>query len=230
MNWDELYEQTKDEEVEYSEQPVEPDTDGEITDQMLAEFFNRLSGVSETSGQAKAEISYQAYDVGNTDDPGHDQIYTVNQAVVQISRNCMFEDLYLVDIIFRSADDTELKLFWGRLQQHIQRQSISADHNWIFYINLLERAGLEQPDASSVLTANIFNPIMCYLTREVPNQYINDEYINNEMQGGNIIRMLVPSSTLTFNMNTEIDITRIQAEVQRDIEAARYLNAAGGNE
>ena len=240
-NWDEYYNQDENavdlpinnENVpvtdEQANEQIEDDGLNYLSDEDLASFIRRLSGINESTGAANAEISYQAYDAGNEKDFDRNNIYQIANAYVRIMRNKRFDDLFLVDIVFKSSEDTELKLFWGRLQRHLRNESESSDKDWIFYINLLERASVtEQTTENDVLlTANIFNPILCYLTRETPNLRVTESEIAGELQGGNIVRMLVPAPLLTFNISDDIDTNEIKGDVLRNEEQARYINSAG---
>ena len=228
-NWDEYYNEATNDMIENHTIENTSETSDhviELSDEQLADYIRRLSGIDQTTGFAKSEISYQAYNLSDENDINQERVYSVANAAVQISRNSRYADLFVVDIIFKSADDTELKLFWGRLQKHLQNQSQYANQDWIFYINLLERASVTQQThkQDTLLTANIINPLLCYLTREVPNQAIHDTEIDHEMLGGNIIRMLVPTTLLTYAINDAIDTNELKGEVQREFEDARYLD------
>lgn len=224
--WDAYYNDQEQEQTISNENylPNETDVD-EISDTELAEFINRLSGIDKVTGLAKSEITYQAYNVDDVNDKERDRVYHVANASIQISRNCLYSDLYVMDIIFTSADDTELKLLWGRLQQHLKHASEYANQHWIFYINLLERKSVTQQTTKidELLTAHIFNPLLCYLTREVPNQKIIDAEYEHQMQGGNIIRMLIPNQLLTYSLSNKIDTNELKGEVQRDKAYAEFL-------
>lgn len=193
----------------------------------INDFINRLSGIDPVSGHPKATISYQAYDFDAPDtDINKQRVYQLLNTEIQISRNRRYNDLYTIDFIFKNSDDTELKLFWGRLQQHLKNQSRYSDKDWVFYINLLEKASvsLQTIENDTLLIGNIVNPIMFYLTREIPNLEVRDSWISNELIGGNIVRMIVSKGNLTFNLLNDIDTSSIKGEVQREEENSRYLD------
>lgn len=206
------------------ESPVQEDFH-ELTETELSQYISRISGKTDT-GLAKTEITYQAYDYDAPEnDMNKNQIYHVTNAEVQISRNKLYDNLFVIDFIFKSCDDMELKLFWNRLQAHLKNESTDADKRWIFYINLLERAGVTmEAKEYKLLTAHIYNPIVCYLTRSLPSDQVKETMVGNEIQGGNIVRMLVVNDLLTFTVDQTMDVNSIKGEVQRDEESAQYLD------
>lgn len=214
-------------ETPIQEEPIENTNTCSLTEADLNQFINRFSGIDPNTGYSKTTISYQTYDFdAPDDDPNKQRVYQLTNAVVQISRNKRYNDLYTIDFIFKSPDDTELKLFWARLQQYLKNQSQHSDKDWIFYINLLERASvsLQTLKNDTLLIGNIINPILFYITREVPNLAVFDKNINQEMIGGNIIRMVVGKENLTFNLETDIDTNLIKGEVQREEEDSRFID------
>lgn len=213
--------------TENTTENIKENSNIKLSENDLNNFINRLSGIDNETGYAKASISYQTYDFDAPDDDTNKQrVYQLTNAVIQISRNKRYNDLYTVDFIFKSPDDTELKLFWARLQQYLKNQSQYSNKDWIFYICLLERASvsLQTIKNDTLLIGNLINPIMFYLTRETPNLETIDKNINNEMLGGNIIRMIVGKENLTFQLESDIDTNSIKGNVQREEEDKRYLN------
>lgn len=195
----------------------------EIDNELLGKYINRVSGIDE-KGDPKTTISYQFYEL-NTNDVNKERIYNTQGIVLKIYRNNYFTDIFTVDLIFRSPEDTGLKLFWGRLNQYLDAQNKESEKDWIFYINILEKASvsLDADAADELLTCNIINPLIFYLTRQIPDMKTSDEVVRGEMQGGNIIRMLVPAKLLTFDVVTNIDTSTIKGEVLRDeSEMAMY--------
>lgn len=214
-------------EIQNTTENIKENSNIKLSENDLNNFINRLSGIDNETGYAKASISYQTYDFDAPDDDTNKQrVYQLTNAVIQISRNKRYNDLYTVDFIFKSPDDTELKLLWARLQQYLKNQSQYSNKDWIFYICLLERASvsLQTVKNDTLLIGNLINPIMFYLTRETPNLETIDKNINNEMLGGNIIRMIVGKENFTFQLESDIDTNSIKGNVQREEEDKRYLN------
>lgn len=233
--WDEYYNTDFENEPEETVTPEEENTtvmeDGtiELTESLFNDFINRLSGINPETGYAKAEIAYQAYDYNAPEtDPDKARVYTISNAAIYVARNKRFPQVFTVDIVFKSSEDTELKLLWGRMQKHMRNQTETSDHTWILYFNILERASVsnQTETTDSLLTMNIYNPILYYITREVPNQRVSETIVDGELLGGNIIRMLVPAELLTFSINDDMDTNEIKGEVQRDLEQSRFLNAS----
>lgn len=183
----------------------------DISDEQMAEFIRKITGTN-GNGYANAEISYQAYDYGTN--TGDQRIFTLSKDVyIQISRNSLLNSFLNIDLVFKSAEDMELKLMWGRLQQHFKNESEEAEKNWIFYINVTERSSYET-NTGAILTGNIFNPITAFLTRSTPNQTLKEEQvIQGALQGGNIIRMIVSTALFSFTMQN-IDTEQIEADIQ----------------
>ncbi len=197
----------------------------DITPELFSNFTNRLSGI-DNEGISKSMVSYQCYEEGDYDNPQNAIRSLSSNVRIQIAINKKYPDLILIDFCFQSPDNTEIKLFWLRIQDFIKKQAEQSDKNWIFYINILERAGItyQTQEEDLLLSMNIYNPIICYLTREVPNARVKDEMVGDEMVGGNIVRMLVPTSLVYFENANVYDTNEIKGEVQREQESARYIN------
>ena len=111
---------------------------------------------------------------------------------------------------------------WARLQKW--KREIAETP--IFLIHLLERGSVssktDTPD--TLVECNILNPILFYLTREIPTQPAEEITLENgEIIGGNIIRLLLDMSLVTFEIS-ETDTREIKAEVLREEEDRRYLD------
>ena len=207
------------------EEPVKESGPVSLSGEDAVSFINRFSGKN-NDGESKSTICYQSYDL-STNDPEKEKVYQIIDASVQISKNKHYNDLYTVDFIFKSSDDTELKLFWLRLQKYLKNQSEHPDKDYIFYIQLLEKASVTQQTEhnDNLLICNMINPILFYLTREVPDQKIHDQNVKGEMIGGNIIRMIIGNQNLTFNIISDIDTNEIKREVQRQIDEAAFYES-----
>jgi hypothetical protein len=106
----------------------------------------------------------------------------------------------------------------------------NGEKDWIFYINILERASVsvQTQNRDRLLIGHVLNPLVFYLTREVPNQLIDERDVGGELQGGNIIRMLIPERLVTFQVTEDIDTPLVKGEVLREFETERYLDASEG--
>lgn len=196
------------------------------------EFCNKLSGLNEVE-EAKSSITYQVYTVNpitNTPDEDSETIYGLHNAIVQISFDELHPELAVVSIRFKSFDDPELRMFWARIQKwrNMQSKPLEKDAIPIFVVNLVENEStncLREKENYTILSANIVNPLLCYITREVPTMVTeNIKNERDEVVGGNVIKMLVATDFLTFELRDDIDINTIKAEELREIEESRFLD------
>ena len=201
----------------------------------LGRFTEALSGKTD-EGDSKTQISYQSYCFeAPEDDMDKNRVYTLAKASAEISIDKKNPGFFVIDIIFPSYNDPELKLFWARFQNH--RKNIAKDPNktWIFYINIMEKASISvRTEGRDVLVmGSVFNPLIGYLTREVPNQLIEEDQERRvrdengtpiELQGGNIVRLLVADSLVQFQIRNDIDTQTIKGEVEREEEEKRFIN------
>lgn len=200
--------------------------------QEINHFLQKLSGRDE-NGKNKAVISYQTYAMEDSDDsPEKNQVYTTSNPCIELSLDKNYPNFYMMDISFRSCDDPELKMLWGRLQKFKKNMRDFPDKTWIFYFNILEKASvtLQTSINDTLVTANVFNPQIFYLTREVPNLLATNVVdVNGELSGGNVIRMLIPIEFISFKVDNDIDTNEIKGEVFREEEARDYLDNAETN-
>lgn len=195
----------------------------EIDTDKIKEFCERLTGIDDY-GQAKAIASYQYYNYfpGETD-PQAEVIYNLNRAHVNFTYDVLNPQFITVDIVFKTYDDPELKLMWARLNKWRKDNRDMP----IFLIHLLETNNITlQTETNDVLLeADIFNPLLQYLTRESPTmEAVEETNDKGEIIGGNIIRMLCPIDLVTFTVTENYNTTDIKAEVLREEEEERYLN------
>lgn len=116
-----------------------------------------------------------------------------------------------------NCESDELRFLWKNLEKHMDNQLKYPTNRWIFYFNILEKEDILSEENAPVLTVNIINPLICFLTRQTPDMKTNNEVKKDEMmQGGNIIRMLVTNENLTFSLNKDIDVLGIKSEVLRE--------------
>jgi len=199
-----------------------------LTADELAMLLKKFNGRNEMD-ESKVILAYQSFDFAEPDESlNKNTSYSCTNASVEITYNSVYSGFYTVDIIFHSAEDPELKLLWGRLQKHKQNMSMEANKDWIFYIQLLEKASVTQQTVENDIlwTCNIFNPELFFLTREVPNLLCQEVKIDNGLYGGNIIRMLVPVPLLTFDKIDNFDTQSIKNDVLTEDVNHAYLNSA----
>lgn len=194
----------------------------------IAQFCMALSGKDE-QGNGKSVISYMFFAAEDDEDSvPRNAIYGASNASVELSFNKQDPRFYLLDIIFRSYDDTELKLMWGRLQKFKRNWIEHPEKTWMFHIHLLEKKSVtvQTIERDRLVMADIFNPTYFNLSREVPNYLVPDTISSDgETYGGNMIRMLIPTELVSFEISEEIDTSLIKAEVQREIDATDYLDS-----
>lgn len=193
-----------------------------LTNEELSDFLKRLSGIR-PDGNAKVEVAYQFYTM---EDENKDT------AIYHLSHNKMYVNLYFdkvlpgffqMDILFRDYTEYELIKLWDRLEKHKKNCVENPDKTPIFYFNLMEVASvedatIEKDTTNSILIANIMNPAVSILTREKPSTLSDDRvstnlYNDEEMlQGGNILRLLIPSELVNFELRTDIDLYKEAVE------------------
>lgn len=198
----------------------------------IGEFIKEISGKT-SDGESKVVISYQTYAIEEPEDSmDKERIYTTSKPHIELSINMQDPRFYIMDIIFKSWDDPELKLLWGRLQRFKKNMTEDIEKNWVFYFNILERASVTQQtlERDTLLIVNAFNPTLFYLTREVPDMLVQDILSGNgDMQGGNIIRMLIPTELLSFQITNDIDTSEIKGEIMREEAERDYINNNDAN-
>lgn len=200
----------------------------EGTDIEIAEIIEHITGKNE-DGKPASVIGYQFYaleDVENPDIPV--QIYNISKAFVEIYFDKTYPMFYDINFIFPTAEDMELKLMWGNLQRFKKNQIKEPNKTWTFYINVLgaKDVTLQTTNPDILVTANIFNPIMFYLTRQIPNFLCQDNFNQdeNEFYGGNVIKMLVPRELVTFDIRNDIDTNELKGEVESEEMEKDFLN------
>ena len=232
MDYSEFYnsnlgEQNTQNASENKEQNIE--TSG-MTIENVKQVFNRLNGWNEETGQSKVAVSYQLFAMDDAEDaPSRNQIFTTCKPAIQMCFDSHIPGYFGLDIIFRSANEPELKLLWGRLQQF--RRSIAAhpEKEWIFFMSILESStiSLQTKEEDTPFVVRAFNPLMAYLTREVPEMQTDDiETAEGEMIGGNIIRMIIPSEFVQFEYCSEADTLGAKEEVLSEEEDSRFKNSS----
>lgn len=161
----------------------------------IYEITKRFSGLS-ADGSPKATISYCAYEFNSPDDDvDRNNIRSIDNARIELSLD-KSTGFYTMDLIFDNSDNTDLKLLWSSLQHHKSNETFFGDKMWIFYMNLMEKDSAYE---ENVFTANVLNPVMFFLTRQIPNQEVEEEeYEKGMFVGGNVIRFLLHKDLVSF--------------------------------
>jgi hypothetical protein len=198
-----------------------------LTVEDIHEFTARFSG-KDGDGRSCAVASYQCYNLEALDADGRIKgdtpIFNLTKPYVQFSFDELNPQFALLDFIFPSYDDQELRIFWARLQKW-RRETAETP---VFFIHLLERASVSMDTRENdvLLEANILNPVLFTLTRELPTTKAADDLVDGELTGGNIVRMMLDMSLVTFELSMDNDTRDIKAEVQREAEEERYMENA----
>ena len=180
-----------------------------MTREELSKVCQRMNGYSD-EGPTKVTMSYQCYVADENFDPENEPVHNASKAALRLSMDAKNPDWYVVDINYRSYQEAELKLFWGYLQMFRENQNKYPDKDSIFYLNILENKSV---DDGVLLSINIVNPFLFYLTADVPN-----------MDGLNVIRMLVRAGCLQVVESRNEYLSQELAYAMRQIEEERYLN------
>lgn len=199
----------------------------EENDEEFAAFLALLSGQNE-EGKPNATISYQCYAVEDPEDaPSKKVSYPLTTPWAQMWIDKLHPEYVGVDIAFRSFDDTELRLLYGRMNRHLQNMSKSPEKTWVFYFNILSNEGLKR-GSEKIVMAHVMNPSIFFLTRQSPTQECENRETDYGLTGGNIIRMLVPIDLVSIEVadGASYGLENIRAEVQREMEEAEFLDAS----
>lgn len=206
-------------------------TNNEITNENEVSDFEKycakISG-KDAEGRPLVTISYQCYALEDAENSPSKQVsYNLTTPWVQLWVDKLNPGYVGMDIAFRSFDDAELRLLWGRLNRHIRNMSKEPEKTWIFYFKILENASLSVT-SKDVYMVHAMNPSIFFITRESPTMQANNSESEYGLQGGNIIRMLIPDNLISVEItsNEELDLDTMRAEVLRDAEAAAYQDAA----
>jgi len=180
-----------------------------MTREELCEVCKRMNGYKE-DGPTKVTMSYQCYVADENHDPDKEPVHTTEKPALKLSLDPKNPDWYVVDVMFRSYHEPELKLFWGYLQFFRENQNKYPDKDSIFYLNILENESVEN---DRLLAVNLINPFLFYLTADVPNA-----------DGLNIIRMLVHADSLQVTEARNEYLSEEIGNMMRQMEEERYLN------
>ena len=213
--------------ISISEEPVNE----ELTPEIIKDFCTRLSGIL-PSEQSKAIISYQSYKMNENEEYSDDadNIYQLMPKKVILSYDILHPDLATLSIYFGSHTDPTLRIFWRRLNNFFEEQSKNLSNEEfdipVFMINLLEResiGGIHSEEVNpNLYEVNIINPLICYLTRELPTDRAIKEFLGDEEVGGNVVKMLISLDTVNFIKRNDIDVCSIKATALRQATDEKY--------
>lgn len=242
-DWSKFYNQEIEEDIEenktdINDENLEEDIDINQGKILLSvkdykEFCDRLTGYLD-SGKTKAIPCYQTFIAKENEGINSDNeiVYTLNNAVIEISLDELHPELAVISIRFKSFDDPELRLLWARIQKWRTNMSKPQDNNGvpIFLFSFTERESFGTYDGEeeiAILSCEVINPLLCYITREVPTMEATD-ILNDrdEHIGGNVIKLLCDTNYITFSLRDDINTKDIKAEVERELEEERYINSA----
>ena len=208
----------------------EPENE-ELTPEIIKDFCSRLSGIL-PSEQSKAIISYQSYKMNENEEYSAeaDNVYQLMPKKVVLSYDVLHPDLATLSICFGSHTDPALRIFWRRLNNFYEEQSKNlANEEFdipVFMINLLEResiGGIHSEEVNpDIYEVNIINPLICYLTRELPTDRAIKEYLGDEEVGGNVVKMLISLDTVNFIKRNDIDVCSIKASALLQATDEKY--------
>lgn len=221
-------------ETDFIDTSTPQDTRTELSSRDYKMFCDRMSGEL-VSGETKAVLNYQAYQVmpedENYTDPQQETIYSISRAITTVSFDELNPGVVMVSVAFKDFNDPELRLLWARIQKWRNSMSRPSEGVPLFVLHMLERASLgdTNEDHYTILECNAINPLIAYITREVPTMeaidIINDR---DEHMGGNVIKFLFSSDYVTFTLRDDIDTLGIKTDVEIEAENERYNNAEYG--
>ena len=191
----------------------------------LLEYMGRLSG-KDMKGDAKAEVIYQLFALEDEDDnPRKTTVYNFSTKVdVSVSYSKLTPQFIKLDLVFNAYDNTELKLFWGRLNQLDKLAIKEPNKTWVFHVNLTEVASVLGSNFDGILIGHFCNPVMSYLTRQTPMTLSEDRSVGGELLGGNVVRMLFAIETTSFEKLEGVDIESLRADAQVQAIGEEYID------
>lgn len=194
------------------------DTVHDLSAEDAAAFIRRISGTDE-NGKPKCTVSYGGYCFkdGDTENAVTDEACTgfLKNAYVRLIPNRLLPDFYEMDIVFESPYDTGLRLLWLKME-HYRLMDLKENNNNInvFYFNIMENFDEDREDLNGLIVCNVINPMLSYLTRVSPSQEAAEISMKDDTKmGGNIVRMLVHASMVSFEVTQNIDSAKLRSEV-----------------
>lgn len=197
-----------------------------VTLEELVNLLSRFNGV-DANGESKAVIAYQTFAVEEPEDSVNKKtIYNLSKVKCEISMSKMNPGFISIDLIFNSWDDAELRLLWGRLQRMKKYEMERPDQTHVFYFNLVERDSISsRTDINDmVYVCHIVNPLMSCLTRNMPADMARNNPMMDELTGGNILRMVIPSYNLNLTASNDFETDKLKGEVEREDMAREYVD------
>lgn len=197
-----------------------------ITLEELKDFFKRITGKNQ-NGESKSVISYQSYNYdADEDSTEKTTIYQLTNAYCSLSFDRLYPQYITFEIYFQSCDDTELKLLWGRLQRHLKNQRENPEKRWVFYFNILEKESISDDISinDTLSIGHIMNPIMTFITREMPSMLSEEFIYQGDLMGGNILKMLIPIELFSYEISNEYDTSKIKGEARMEDQSMEYLD------
>lgn len=194
------------------------DTVRDLSVEDAAAFIRRISGTDE-NGKPKCTVSYGRYCFkdGDMENAVTDETCAgfLQNAYVKIIPNKLLPDFYEMDIVFESPYDMGLRLLWLKME-HYRLMDFKDDNKDInvFYFNIMENFDEDREDLNGLVICNVLNPMLSYLTRVAPQQDAAEISMkDNTKMGGNILRMLVHASMVSFEVTQNIDSAKLRSEV-----------------
>lgn len=201
-----------------AEPTTEDNTPHDLSAGDAAAFIRRISGTDE-NGKPKCTVSYGGYCFkdGNMDNVVTDEASSgfLKNAYIRLIPNKLLPDFYEMDIVFESPYDAGLKLLWLKME-HYRLKDLADDNKDInvFYFNIMENFGEDREDLNGLVVCNILNPMLSYLTRVSPTQEAAEVSMKDDTKtGGNILRMLIHASMVSFEVTQNIDSAKLRSEV-----------------
>lgn len=165
---------------------------------------DRVSGRKE-NGEKKANVAYVSYieRAGMGTPSVINEPADLRSATVTVLPFSSIPQFYTIDIEFPSPDDMDLKKFWAVFEKYRKNElGAKATEIPMFYVNIQENLSEDELiNAEDVLLCCFYNPLLAYLTRSNPEQKAPEEVTEqNEIIGGNIVRMLVHTDCVNFHL------------------------------
>lgn len=186
-------------------------------------FIRRIFGTDE-NGKPRCTISYGGWRFkdGDMENAVTDEAFSglLKNAYVRLIPGRLLPDFYEMDIVFDSPCDMGLRLLWLKMEQYrlkdLAEDSMEAKASGgihVFYFNIMENPKKDSNDLNGLVVCNVLNPMLAYLTRVSPAQdALEASAGDNEKIGGNILRMLIHASMVSFEVTENIDSAELRKE------------------
>ena len=189
-------------------------------------YLNHFIG-KDQYGDPRAVGTYQLF--ASEDEEGsreRETIYKISKATYSLRHSKTHPGFIAMDIVFNAYDDTELKLLWSRLKKFEDNQIKDPEKTWILHFTLLDTGSLSEESEKEdvLLIAHLVNPVMSYLTREMPTDQVEERAVNNERVGGNTVRMLFTTAYVSLEQTAKYNTPQLKAEIERERMSSEYLD------